>query len=112
MVHHASLLDACGDFKTVKLLPICTNSPHHAVMELFDDISCFRWRVKLREERPQACSVYAVKWLGEVNEHHVEVLMLFPALFLDLSSTENHVGSTAICSKPALRLRKDRLYDG
>ena len=44
--------------------------------------------------------------------NHVELLMLNPALFLDQSCTENHVGSTAICSKPALRLRKDRLYDG
>ena len=36
---YASLLDACRDFKTIRLLPICTYSPHHAVVELFDDIS-------------------------------------------------------------------------
>ena len=52
-------------------------------MELFDDIDSFRWTAKFREERPQAYAVYAIKCLGEVNEHYVEVLMLFPALFLD-----------------------------
>ena len=60
----------------------------------------FHWISIFQKECRQGLALYLTSWLvllGKVNEHHIEVLVLFSTLFLNLPCAEDYVSGTAIC---------------
>ena len=55
--------------------------------------------------RPEPFSTDCVKSLGQIYEDHEEVQVLFNALFLNLTHSEDHVDGTTSRTKATLRLR-------
>ena len=77
-------------------------------MEGANDADEFIWASDLVEYQPETALVDGVKGLGQIDENHVEVTMLFSTLFLRLSSCKDHVRDTSASPEATLTL----WYDG
>ena len=76
-------------------------------MEGLYDFNKLLWTANLPEHLPETLSVYQIKSLGEINEDHVQVLILLSAFFLYLPHCEDHVCSASSSSKTTLALGDD-----
>ena len=56
---------------------------------------------------PVTFPVKRVEGLGEVYKSHVEILVLFAALLLNLTCSEDYVCGTPVSSEAALTLRQN-----
>ena len=65
------------------------------------------WTSNILQNPPVTFPVKRVEGLGEVYKSHVEILVLFAALFLNLAGSEDHVCGTLASSEVALTLQQN-----
>ena len=105
---HTALLGTIGDIEESRHFTVVDDLSLHAVVEGLYDFNKLLWAANLPEHLPEPQSVYRIKSLGEINEDHVQVSILFSAFFLYLPCCE--VCSASPSSKTTLALGDDVAY--
>lgn len=73
-------------------------------MKSADHSNEFVGAAELGHDSPEALAIYCVKGLSQVHKCGVQVNILFPTLFLELSGSKNHVHSSSALSEATLAL--------
>ena len=107
---HTALLGTIGDIEESRHFTIIDDLSLHAIVEGLYDFNKLLWEANLPEHLPEPQSVYQIKSLGEINEDHVQVSILFSVFFLYLPRCEDHVCSASSSSKATLALGDDVAY--
>jgi len=105
----AALFGTTSDVEWYGYYVIIKNTAKHAVIKGTDDVDEFRRIADFQE-------IFPMNWikgfgeiyedhrdLGEIYEDHVEISVLFPAILLKLSGSEDHVGRTSTGTEVTLR---------
>ena len=64
---------------------------------------------KFAQNVPKKVSIDCIRYLCQINEGHIYVLMLFMTFFLQLPGSKYHVNCAASAQEPALRIRQDKI---
>ena len=113
VTHSRKMLKSTGASTHPCLTPVCTGKEEdscppshpssHSIMKLAEDVNKLAGAAKVENDFPQEFSLDSVESFGEIDKGYEQVLMLFSAFLLQLSSCENHVHRAPALPETALR---------
>jgi len=101
-----TLFDSVGHWEGFRWFTVVEDSGHHAIMELADDCDESARAAEFLHDLPKAFPADRIEGLGQVNEGRVEVVMLFHALLLELTSSKDHITGPTTHTEATLALRE------